>query len=241
MSIKSKMSKTQPLMKDPYISSYIPETCWYNQTNLKKMINTYSTVYIKPDLGSKGIGIMRLKNLGESLYELSHGKTIEKLSYNEAVKKIKEKIESNKSYVLQQGINVSTYEKCPFDIRVVMQKVKDRWQLSLMAAKVATTENAVVTNIARGNRKFPLETVLLKNDQKWDGMITLRHLIDLSHQIAHILGEKLPLKIIGLDLAIDKSGDIWFFEANSKPQCSALGKLNDAKSYQKYLEAKKKA
>lgn len=237
--VKSKLKKTQLLMKDPFISRYIPKTFEYNHLNLKTMINKYPCVYIKPDTGSKGIGVIRLKALDGHKYELSYGKVRLVLSYQEVLNKLAAKLEDNKKYVIQQGIDMATFDRCPFDIRVVLQRIKDRWQLSLMSAKVAITEDAVVTNIARGNREFPVETVLKRNDQRLDPLYTLRHLIDISHQIAHILGSKYAMSILGLDMAVDKKGNIWFIEANTRPQCSTLGRVNDDLSYQKYLEAKR--
>lgn len=237
--VKSKLKKTQPLMKDPFVSRYIPKTYEYNPMNLRTMITKFPCVYIKPDSGSKGIGVIRLKVIDDLKYELAYGKVRTVLSYNDVLKKLDTKLDANKKYVIQQGIDMATYERCPFDIRVVLQKVKDRWQLSLMSAKVATDENAVVTNISRGNREFSVETVLKKNDQKLDPLYTLRHLIDISHQIAHILGSRYSMSILGLDMAVDKKGHIWFIEANTRPQCSTLSRVNDDLSYQKYLEAKR--
>ena len=113
------------------------------------------------------------------------------------------------------------------------------WRLSLMSGVVAKRKDAVVTNISRGNFDLLLEEVLQKNDQKLNPMNTLRELIDLSHQIVHVLGSRFPLLVIGLDMAIDKQGKVWFIEANTNPDSSGLEKVNDKVSYQKYLDAKK--
>lgn len=237
--MKSKIIKTQPLMKDPFVSSYIPETCEYSMKNLEYMVNKYPSVYIKPDYGSLGVGIIRLKLLEDGKHELSYEKVRRVLPANEAKRALHHKLEKEKSYVIQQGIDLATLNNRPFDLRAVLQKVMDRWQLSLLYAKVAIEKNAVVTNISRGNRRVPLETVLMNNDQDWDGLITLRHLIDVSHQIAHILGQEFPVEILGLDMAIDKGGNIWFIEANTKPQVKGLRAVNDALSYRKFIEAKR--
>jgi len=70
-------------------------------------------------------------------------------------------------------------------------------------------------------------------------MATLKELVDIAHQISNILGSNFPFRIIGLDMAIDKTGKVWFIEANTKPQCVRCKQVNDAVSQQKYEEAKK--
>lgn len=237
--VKSKIEKTLPLMNDPFISSYIPETCEFNLTNLKRMINKYPCLYIKPDNGSMGTGIIRLKELNSGKYELAYEQKKDILPQKDVPKFLTQKLNSSRLYIIQQGVDMATLNNCPFDLRVILQKVMGRWQLSLIYAKVALEENAIVTNIAKGNKRVPLEKVLIENDQKWDGYTILRHLLDASHQIADILGRKFPLRILGLDMAIDKNGEIWFFEANTRPVIKEeLKEVTDQLSYEKYLEAR---
>jgi hypothetical protein len=233
------MKKTEPLLNDPILFRHVPETHWFSKDQLESMLHTHSVVYVKPDQGRKGLGVSRLKLLSDSICELSYEKTSKQLSFSEAIKELVSQFDPAKSYLVQEGIDLATYYKRPFHIRVVMQKPMNRWQLSIMSGKVARQENEVVTNTARGNQEFSVEEVLQKNDQQLNPMHTLRELIDISHQIAYILGSQLPLLLIGLDMGIDKKGKVWFIEANTKPDCSGFKKLNDERSYQKYLEFKK--
>ena len=108
-----------------------------------------------------------------------------------------------------------------------------------MSGVVAKQKDAVVTNISRGNFDLSLEEVMQKNDQKLNPMNTIRELTDGSHQIVHVLGSRFPLLVLGLDMAIDKQGKVWFIEVNTNPDCIGLEKVNDEKSYQKYLDLKK--
>ncbi|GIQ66602.1 hypothetical protein PACILC2_51700 [Paenibacillus cisolokensis] len=139
---------------------------------------------------------------------------------------------------MQQGINLATYHGRPFDIRIVLQKPLKRWRVSLMSAKVAPSERSVVTNIAKGAKDINIIKVLKGIDQSVDSYKVLRDLIDTSHQIAQLLGSQFPLKIVGLDMAIDKRGKIWFIEANTNPDNSGLDSL-DRELYRKYRESKR--
>lgn len=235
--IKSKMKKTVPLLNDPILCRHVPETNWFSEDQLERMLQSHSVVYVKPDQGRKGLGVHRLKLLSDSICELSFENTSKQLSFSKAIKELVSHLDPAKSYLVQEGIDLATYDKRPFHIRVVMQKPMNRWQLSIMSGIVACTENAVVTNRASG--EFSVEEVLQKNDQELNPMHTLRQLTDISHQIAYILGSQLPLLLMGLDMGIDKKGKIWFIEVNTKPDCSGMKKVNDERSYQKYLEFKK--
>ena len=237
--VKSKMKKLQPLLEDPIISRHIPKTEWYSPPILKEMLQTHSTLYVKPDIGRKGNGIIRLKALNDAKYEISYAKITKQLLIEDALSEFQRLISHNKKYIIQQGIDLATYEKCPFDMRLLMQKPFHTWQLTLVGGRVATWENAVVTNVAKGARELLLEKVLQDNDQKLNAMYALREMIDLSHQIVNILDYHFPLRIIGLDMGIDKKGDIWFIEANTNPDCRLFCKVNNEKSCQKYFEAKR--
>jgi YheC/D like ATP-grasp len=237
--IKSKMIKTEPLQNDPILRKHVPETVWFREKELSRMLDTYSTVYVKPDKGRKGIGIVRLKRLSSSTCELSSEQGSQQLSFSKAVRELRSQFDPRKSYLIQQGIDLATYQKCPFHIRLVLQKPFNRWRLSLTSALVGKDEHAVVTNVSRGNQEFSVEHVLLRNDQNLNPLATFRELIDVSHQIATVLASKLPLLVVGLDMGIDKNGKIWFIEANTKPDCVGMQAFNDAKSYDKYLQAKK--
>ena len=237
--IRSKMKKTEPLLNDPILRKHVPETTWFSKKELSRMLDAHSTVYVKPDEGRKGIGIVRLKRLGNSTCELSSEKGTKRLSFSEAVRELRSQFDPRKSYLIQQGIDLATYQKCPFHIRLVMQKPKKRWRLSLTSAIVGKDEQVVVTNVSRGNREFSVEHVLQRNDQKWNPFATFRELIDVSHQIATVLGSKLPLLVVGLDMGIDKNGEIWFIEANTNPDCDGMREFNDDKSYHKYRQSKR--
>ena len=90
---------------------------------------------------------------------------------------------AEEKYFLQQGIDLATYRNCPFDIRMVLQKPNQVWRLTLTSAKVAQKEDAVVTNVARGAKDYPLQDILQKYDQRQNPLVTLRELVDLAHKL----------------------------------------------------------
>jgi hypothetical protein len=235
--IKSKMLKTRTLLKHPIISQHVPETLWFNPLNMEDMLARYSMIYIKPDTGNQGNEVIRVTKQNESDCLLSYNDTSKEISLTDTLEEL-ESIITTRRFILQQGIDLATYQNCPFDIRMVMQKPYDTWDLTLTSAKVALREDAVVTNVSKGAQDYPLSEILQEYDQKEDPMATLRDLVNLAHQISNRLGSKLPFRIIGLDMAIDKEGKVWFIEANTRPQCARCMEVNDELSQKKFLDAR---
>lgn len=237
---RSKIEKANVLQDVPFISPHIPKTLWYTAQNFWKLVNEFSVVYLKPDIGSLGIGIVRAKKQAENSYELTFGDSSLTVTGAEVISTLKTIMPAKRRYILQQGIDLATYKDCPFDIRMVMQKTNTLWLLTLTSAKVAPREDAIVTNVARGAKDYPLQDILQEYDQKQDPLVAMRELVDLAHRIAGVLGSKFPLNILGLDIALDKQGRIWFLEANIRPQCRQCSLVNDEISRQKYAEARER-
>ena len=80
-----------------------------------------------------------------------------------------------------------------------------------------------------------IDHVLRNNDQKLNATDALWELIDVSHQIAQVLGSHFPFRIIGLDMAIDKKGHVWFIEANTDPVLKGMDRINKS-LWERYKE-----
>ncbi|MFC5470662.1 YheC/YheD family protein [Cohnella suwonensis] len=225
-------------MDDPIMKHNVPDTEWFDRSSLRRMLRTYSLVYIKPDVGRKGNGIIRVKRLRAEEFEISYKQTTSLRSRDKVYSAIKELLNPDKEYIIQQGIDLATYRHRPFDVRVVLQKPLGKWRTTLMCAKLAPRRSSVVTNVSKGAKDYNLYRLLKGTDQRLNRSEIIRNLIDVSKQIAQILGSHFPLKILGLDMGIDKRGNIWFIEANTKPDCQGLKKI-DRRLYRKYLRAKK--
>jgi glutathione synthase/RimK-type ligase-like ATP-grasp enzyme len=232
------MKKGLAIMNDPIMKHYVPDTGWFESSSLNRMLKTYSRIYIKPDVGRKGNGIIRIKRLSAGEFEITYKQTTSLCSRDKVYSTIEEMLNPKKKYIIQQGIDLATYRHRPFDVRVVLQKPRGKWRATLMCAKLAPRRSSVVTNVAKGAKDYNLYKLLKRTDQSLNRSETIRDLIDASQQIAQILGSRFPLKILGLDMGIDKRGNIWFIEANTRPDCKGLEKI-DRKLYRKYLRAKK--
>ncbi|WP_169306598.1 YheC/YheD family protein [Cohnella pontilimi] len=225
-------------MNDPFMKRYVPDTDWFGYDSLDKMMRRYDSVYIKPDVGRQGGGIIRVKKLSAKQWEISSKQTSSLFAPDKVYKQVKLLLNPKKKYIVQQGIDLATYHRCPFDVRVVLQKPLGYWRATLMSAKVAPRPSSLVTNVAKGAKDHNVYKVLRGLDQSLSSSNIMRDLMDISHQTAQILNSRYSFKILGLDLAVDKNGKVWFIEANTMPDNAGLENV-DRSLYSKYLKARK--
>lgn len=237
--ISSKMRKGKPLLDDRVLSRHVPVTRWYHDATLTRMLAAYPVLYIKPDNGSSGTGIIRVKRLNRSESLISFKDTSKRCPNKSIVSEVIKRMRRGRKYIIQQGIKLATYHNKPFDMRIVLQKPSDRWLLTWMSAKVAPRSSSIVTNVAKGARDAKIRDILRGADQPLNVSRVLKKLTGVSYKIARKLGSSFPFRIVGLDMGIDKKGKVWFIEANTNPSFHGLRKL-DPVQYRRYLHAKKR-
>jgi hypothetical protein len=232
------MLKGKPLMRDRQLSRHVPVTEWYHDHTLYKMLAYYPVLYIKPDDGSAGNGVIRVKRLNRYECLVSHRNTSDKCMIHRLASEVRKRMIPRRKYIIQQGISLATYKNRPFDLRVVLQKPADRWLLTWMSAKIAPRTNSIVTNVAKGARDARIMPTLRGIDQPLNAAHLMKEVEKLSYRIADKLGSSFPFRIIGLDMAIDKNGNIWYIEANTNPNFHGLEKL-DPVQYRRYMMIKR--
>lgn len=239
MGLRSKMKKYNILMKDPIAARHIPETVWYNDENFKYMLSKHASIYIKPHNGQQGNNIIRVNAVRNGQYEISDTEITKTVTRESLELALYGMMKARKRYIIQQGILLATYKNKPFDMRIVLQKPYNAWQVTLTSAKVARYQDAVVTNVSKGAKDYLLHDLLQVYDQRKNPITTMREIIDLSHRLANIINNEMPITIVGLDIALDKDNNLWFIEANLRPQCARCKLVNDKLSVAKYKEARR--
>jgi hypothetical protein len=126
---------------------------------------------------------------------------------------------TSEEYIVQQGISLASFNKRPFDLRVLVQKNHlGQWSLTGIGARVAGKQS-ITTHVPRGGRidepEKLLNAVFGPELTKSIFVRVKTAAFAIARQIekasGHILGE------MSMDLGIDGAGQIWFFEANSRP------------------------
>jgi len=221
---------------------YIPETRQLKTAqDLTQMLKKHSFLYLKPVRGKAGKGIMRIERMTTSVkstdYRLSrqadkqmvltHHPTIDGL-WHEFLRH-----RGKHEYIAQQGIELARFNHRAFDLRALIQKtVGGEWSVSGIGARLAG-KSSITTHVPRGGSIEPPRKLLThsfgnktaKNIMSKARKAAITLATQIEQQSGHQLGE------MSMDLGVDTSGNIWFFEANSKPM-----KFDEPKIRKKSLE-----
>jgi hypothetical protein len=213
------------LSKANATKKYIPATRRLTQwKELETMLHQYSLVYLKPARGKAGKGIMKVEfSRTEMPYRL-HIQDMRKtrISMHPNIVELGNKLNQligMEEYIVQQGIQLVKYNNRAFDLRVLVQKnANGIWSLTGIGARIAGNLS-ITTHVPRGGSIDEPEKLLKITFGSKTAKRIMRRVRLSSYSIVkqiekaagHTMGE------MSLDLGVDTSGQIWFFEANSRP------------------------
>ncbi|CAI6082216.1 Endospore coat-associated protein YheD [Cohnella sp. JJ-181] len=213
------------LDNDPEALAHLPESI-NNPTSekIKELLEKHHFLYYKPTGGSLGMGIYRLTYHPKRGYFVRYRRGTSNVllrftSFSSLMKMLRARHGARLAgYVVQQGIRLIEIDHCPIDFRFHMHKDGDnRWVVAGIGAKKAG-RGSVTTHVKNGGQLMTPEQALSRTfgdrssevlqDAK-NAAVKLSEAIERNYN--HTLGE------LGLDIGIDKDGEIWMFEANAKP------------------------
>ncbi|HJV46283.1 MAG TPA: YheC/YheD family protein [Bacillota bacterium] len=208
------------LMSSPELSPYLLPTAMVKDCRtIFNYMNQYHCIMVKPLNGKGGKGIIKLsKDKTQYIWEETEERTSISLTPSQTHDRLKKLLSTNK-YIVQKWIDIRDRDGHIYDIRVLVQKNKfGQWQLTGMGIRQANEEK-ITSNLSGGGQAHPVFPFLKAqfNEEK------ARNLI----QRLELLAGKIPVHLessyhkrlveLGLDLAVDHSGDLWVIEVNIKP------------------------
>lgn len=218
----NKLDIYERLLQDHSVDKYLPETHPFTSFSLiERMLSKYGHVYIKPKNGSLGFGIHQIifdKNTNDYYCRYQDDDGANRLQKFHSLEKLFERVfakQSLEKMVVQQGIHLVRNEQRPVDFRIHTNKDETgSWHVSALAAKIAgpgspTTHKRSGGEIKTISEIFPAEDAGMFEEKLSNAALSLSQALDRN--VEGIIGE------IGFDLGIDRNGDVWLFEANSKP------------------------
>lgn len=223
-SFLNKWKVHEMLLTNPQLHKHLPETRPLTTDNLNAMLKVYPSLYVKPSNGSLGLGIINIKQdkKGVLNYVVHRRRRYKSMADNatEFMSKTRT-LRSDKAYIVQQGIPMATYQGSPFDIRIIYQKDREgNWQIGKKFARVAARGSSV-SNLSSGGRAVPTKLLMKVLFRKAEVIEEKNQQIkEVCRQVAATLEKSTQLTFgeLGLDLGIDKNGNIWLIEVNSKPR-----------------------
>lgn len=238
----NKWSLFQWLWQSRTTRAFVPETRKLtDQPVLASLLKRHSLLYLKPIRGKAGVGIMSVrvqpdKNLPYKLQiqEEKGSRTYRCSSLQRLWERVVKQSKANGGpYIAQQGIALALHNDRPFDLRALVQKNgAGRWELTGIGARVAGNKS-ITTHVPRGGNIEDPEKLLVAVF----GQEKARRVMTKVKSTALLLARQIEraskgrLGEMSMDLGVDAAGELWFFEANSKPM-----KFDEPHIRQKSLE-----
>lgn len=193
---------------------------------LTTMLEKYGSLYLKPESGKAGKGIMllRLDVNHPRPYRLTiQGKKRRNIIYRTAKlpllwKRIKKEAGAT-PYIMQEGIELTSYHGRHFDMRVLVQKNgKGIWMVTGIGARLAGPKR-ITTHVPQGGSIEDPEKMLLPAFGTETTALLLSRIKSSALLIAKQIEKESGFQLgeMSMDLGVDTDGRLWFFEANAKP------------------------
>lgn len=210
------------LQQDTSVTAYLPETHPFTSFSIiETMLAKYGHIFIKPTNGSLGLGVHQViydKITDDYYCRYQDKEGINRLRKFSSLEKLINTVFQNQSLekmLVQQGIHLIRNEQRSVDFRIHTNKDEfGKWHITALAAKIAGL-GSVTTHARSGGEIKTIEEIFPKGEcevykeKLSTAALTLSTMLD--QVVEGIIGE------IGFDLGIDRNGDVWLFEANSKP------------------------
>jgi glutathione synthase/RimK-type ligase-like ATP-grasp enzyme len=234
--IYSKWAKTRAILANSNMRKYIPQTIFLKKNGLHQMLHTYKMVYIKPDIGTFGNGVMRVEwNEGaKTPYLYQNGVQIKRFTHFPSMfNSIRQEIK-NRNYLVQKGIHLLRYKGNRFDLRVMVQQTPNLiWETTGIIGRVAHPQK-IVTNFHNGGKIQPVETLLSAYLPENKKQAYIHKLALLGLGVAGAIHHKYPgVKEIGVDVAIDRRFQPWILEVNTSPDPYIFRRLKNKQVFNK--------
>lgn len=209
------------LQKNATVSDYLPQTLpLISRESLYHMLKSHALVYIKPVNGMAGKGIYRLQRKQGSYllqYQLKKSTVTKTFTTHEQLWRfLAPRLED--PHLIQQGINLATFQNKLFDIRLLAQKNgRGEWRLTGMGVRLAGV-GRITTHVPRGGSIQSPSVILPAAFPHSSTTELLASIRRAALTIARALEKEWPtLGEVSMDIGIDKNERIWFIEANAKP------------------------
>ncbi|NIK70688.1 MULTISPECIES: YheC/YheD family protein [unclassified Paenibacillus] len=224
-----KWLKHVALSGEEELRDYLPDTEQFTPKGFISMIDRYPVLFVKPDLGMKGQGVMKVYYKDGRIVIRTENSRYSFQSAKFAAIKLKQLI-GTKRYLMQQGINLIQLNGNPIDFRILLHLRRDEtWKFFGVMGKMAAP-NRFVTNHSSGGKAIRLHQALGLTKQEcetWE--VKLR---EMAFKVASGMKKHFPLITeLGLDIAIDTEHRVWLLEANTKPQFQLFRYHSNPKLY----------
>lgn len=216
--LANKWLKTVALLGNASVAPHIPQTRMYNADHLKRMVNQFGMVVIKPIRGGGGYGVIKV-SYARGIYSFTYMSKHKSFGSFETMFKALGRAKVGRKYIIQQGIQLARIGGRPIDYRVKVAKQTDgKWIYRAMVGRLARP-GLFVTNLCKGGTQLSAREGLRRSLRSKVVNTKRREMRILTNKCIGIMESSFPgIGELGFDYGIDYGGKIWIFEVNTRPQ-----------------------
>lgn len=232
--LKGKWAVMQILAREPQLIPHLPLTeAYQGNEHVHRFLAKYEQAILKPQSGSQGKRIVHISLQGNETYIL-HGRDRRNQPFRQTLtgrhnfNRWLVQYTGASKYLIQAYLTLTASTGEAYDIRSLMQKNKQgQWELTGIALRRGKP-GSLTSNLHGGGHAERAEPFLRSEFGNLRAKNILAKVQDLSMKIPSVLeashGRLLEL---GIDLGIDKQGNVWVLEVNSKPGRTVFSQIND--------------
>ncbi|MBW5447285.1 YheC/YheD family protein [Cohnella sp. CFH 77786] len=215
--LASKWLKTKALLEHPDIAGHIPPSKLFGSSRLRRMLDRYGTVVVKPVRGAGGNGVIKIAR-ENGAYSYAYRSQRQIFSHFSDLLDAVNRVRKGKAYLIQQGIDLAQIRGRPIDYRVKYVKSGGQWKFRSMVGRVAR-RGYFVTNLCRGGSLLSAAEGLRQSLSPDVVEAKKQEMRELTRTATSLLERRFPgVSRLGYDYGIDRNGQIWILEVNTRPQ-----------------------
>ncbi|WP_048600621.1 YheC/YheD family endospore coat-associated protein [Rubeoparvulum massiliense] len=221
--LHGKLQIVQLLSKHEQLAHFLPPTEAFTSTALlRKWLDRFQTIILKPTGGSLGKRILRIQQLKKQYFVAGRNRSNQyfqqRFQQESSLLAWLKQFMGGSSYVIQPYLSLQTKDEIPFDCRLLVQKNgHGKWQLTGQAIRLGK-QGQITSNLHGGGTAMPVQHFLKKYYKPEQQDAIQRQINIILQHLPHYLEEQHGRLVeLGIDIGIEPSGRVWIIEANSKP------------------------
>lgn len=243
--LAGKWAVYQALRNCPEAAVHLPETVLYEgPSQLAEWLRAHEgEAFLKPRNGTHGKRTLYVKLLSQGEEIRIMGRSGRNTVFRRRFPLRKAGLEwidrfaGTRPFLIQPYLQLNSAAGEPFDVRALMQKnEKGAWSLTGMAVR-AGQKDTLTSNLHGGGTAHRALPFLIREFGEDGGKAADNTIRKLSLLIPQYLETHFGrLAELGLDFGVDRQGNVWLLEVNSKPGRSSFFRIGDPESAKKSFE-----